>query len=69
MINIKDIKQSNYLSYGIDSEEEGKYYWYLQTASDNMEDFEIISSRFKYIPFIFGKVLSLFFNKRLEKWC
>lgn len=67
MISIRDIKQTEYLSYGIDSED-GKYYWYLQTANSNLEDFEIVSSRFKYIPFIFGKVLSLIFNKRLEKW-
>lgn len=68
MINIKDIKQSQYLSYGIDSEEDGRYYWYLQTANDGIEDFEIISSRFKYIPFIIGNILSFIFNKRLEKW-
>ena len=61
-------KDSKYFSYGIDVEENGKEYYYLQTASDGYEDTEIISSKHKYIVYIVGKVVSIFYRKRLVRW-
>ena len=67
MINIKK-SNVEYYSYGIDIEENGDEYWYLQTASDGYEDTEIISSKHKYIVYIVGKVISLFTRKELKRW-
>jgi len=61
-------KDVEYFSYGIDVEENGKAYYYLQTASDRYEDTEIISSKYKYIVYIVGKVVSIFYRKRLVRW-
>jgi len=63
------LKQKNieYYSYGMDSENE-EWYWYLQTASNGYEDYEIISSKHKTIPLMVGKVLSFITKKRLVRW-
>lgn len=64
------IKLSNieYFSYGIDTEENGEEYWYLQTASNSHEDTEIISSKHKYVVYIVGKIISIFTRKKLIRW-
>jgi len=67
VINIKT-SAIQYYSYGIDTEENGEEYWYLQTASDGYEDTEIISSKHKYIVYIVGKVISFFTRKKLKRW-
>lgn len=61
-------KDIEYYSYGIDYEDNGGYYWYLQTASDGYKDYEIISSKHKLIPLLVGKILSLLTNKKLVRW-
>lgn len=63
-LKLKDIE---YYSYGVDIED-GMEYWYLQTASANYEDYEIISSKYKYIPLIVGKIISFITRKRLVRW-
>lgn len=60
-------KYIKYYSYGIDVED-GNYYWYLQTASDGYEDFEIICSKHKLIPLLVGQLLSLITKKKLVRW-
>ena len=62
------LKNCCYFSYGIDTEENGQEYYYLQTASDGYEDFEICSSKYKYKPLIIGKILSIIYQKKLLKW-
>ena len=64
-LKFKNIK---YYSYGIDYEDNGGDYWYLQTASDNYEDYEIISSKYKIIPLVVGKIISFITNKKLVRW-
>lgn len=63
-LKFKDIE---YYSYGMDSED-GKWYWYLQTANNRYEDYEIISSKYKCIPLIVGKIISFITSKRLVRW-
>jgi len=63
-LKLKDI---DYYSYGMDSENE-EWYWYLQTASNGYEDYEIVCSRNKYIPLIIGKIISFTTGKKLVKW-
>lgn len=60
-------KDIDYYSYGMDSEN-GHWYWYLQTASSGYEDYEIVCSKYKLIPLIVGKILSVITGKRLVKW-
>lgn len=55
-------------SYGVDCDDNGECYWYLQTASDGYKDYEIISSKHKLIPLLVGKMLSLLTNKKLVRW-
>ena len=62
------LKNCSYFSYGIDSEENGNEYYYLQTESDGHEDFEICSSKYKYKPLIVGKILSIIYKRKLVKW-
>jgi hypothetical protein len=62
------LKNITYYSYGIDLEEDGTEYWYLQTASDGYEDTEIISSKYKLPVYIVGKVISFFTRKKLRRW-
>ncbi|GCD11676.1 hypothetical protein [Clostridium tagluense] len=64
-LKLKDIE---YYSYGQDSEDGENRYWYLQTASSGYEDYEIISSKHKFIPLVVGKIISFINNKRLVKW-
>jgi len=66
--NFLKLKRVEYFSYGIDIEENGEEYYYLQTASDGYEDTEIISSKHKYIVYIIGKIISIFYRKRLVRW-
>lgn len=66
-MKLKDIVTSDYLSYGIDSDEEHSY-WYLQTAHNNYEDVEIFSSKYKVLTLMVGKIFSIIFGKRLIKW-
>lgn len=58
----------NYFSYGIDTEEDGTEYWYLQTASDGYEDTEIISSKYEFVVLFVGKIISFFTRKELRRW-
>ena len=62
------LKNCSYFSYGMDSEENGQEYYYLQTASDGNEDFEICCSKHKYKPLIIGKILSIIYQKKLLRW-
>jgi len=61
-------KNVEYFSYGIDIEENGDEYYYLQTASDGYEDTEIISSKHEYVVYIIGKIISTIYRKRLVRW-
>jgi len=61
-------KNVEYFSYGIDFEENGEEYWYLQTANEGYEDTEIISSKHEYIVYIVGKIVSIFYRKKLVRW-
>lgn len=61
-------KDINYYSYGVDYEENGNCYYYLQTASNGYEDYEIISSKYKLIPLIVGCVIAFITRKSLVKW-
>ena len=65
---IKSIKTSTYLSCGTDHDESGKAYCYLQTAHDKEEDVELLSARNMFPVVVVGRVLGLFFRKRLERW-
>ena len=62
------LKNCSYFSYGLDIEENGKEYYYLQTASNGYEDFEICYSKYKYKPLIIGKILSIIYRRKLVKW-
>lgn len=66
--NFLKLKDIEYYSYGQDSEDGETLYWYLQTASNGYEDYEIISSKYKLIPLIAGRIISFINNKRLVKW-
>ena len=65
--NILKQRDIKYYSYGIDYEDD-KPYWYLQTASDGYEDYEIISSGNKTIPLMVGKILCFVTRKKLVRW-
>lgn len=65
---IKSKHNVDYFSFGIDCSDDVEYY-YLQTSNkNNEEDFEIVYSRYKIIPFVVGLILSKIYNKRLVKW-
>lgn len=66
-MKLKDIITSDYLSYGIDSNEE-YCYWYLQTAHNNHEDIELFSSKYEFLTYIVAKTISIIFGKKLVKW-
>lgn len=68
MLSKEEIGNIDYFSFGIDSSD-GVILYYLQTSNkNNEEDFEIICSKYKLIPFIIGLTLSKIYNKRLVKW-
>lgn len=65
-LKFKDIE---YYSYGIDIEDEnGEMYWYLQTASNGCEDYEIICSKYRLIPLVIGRIICFIARKKLVKW-
>lgn len=64
-LKLKDIE---YYSYGMDYKDDDEPYWYLQTASNGYCDYSIIDSKYKSIPLIIGKVISLITRKKLVKW-
>lgn len=66
-MKLKDIITSDYLSYGVDYDEE-HCYWYLQTAHNNSEDVELFSSKYKIPTLMIAKLFSIIFGKKLIKW-
>lgn len=63
-LKLKDIE---YYSYGMDYEN-NKPYWYLQTASNGYLDYSIIESKYKIIPLVIGKIISVITRKKLKRW-
>ena len=68
MKKVHSVKTSDYLSYGIDNNENERLYYYLQTAHNNEEDIELITSQYETIVFLIGKILCGLFGKKLARW-
>lgn len=67
-MSIKNLINCDYLSYGVDSNEEDEQYFYLQASNRLTEDFEIVPSHKEFLPKYLGLFLSFVFGKKLVRW-